>query len=473
MYTRIAGGAAGVAISLVCSFSAQAQNLQIDALFPKDAAGQRTICMPKQTGYAVDKSLIARKISMKLEIPYELRAKANALGKAEPTARYEGDLYMILAGRPFGEGVYTKEEEEAAELIGSAKEDLSGWLTARALVNGEAYRIIGAPSRAVTASDWFREGSPIQVECVKLGAVAAKPGQPPKPIPVKVDRLSEVPERILLRGKEKDLKLPRKAIAKSDFAKVAYTHDELTGGATATIDGVLGYRLWEWPGPDCKERAHQEDPACADWMGYLIPFVKYKAIGETKSTDTNQATFGVQAALTVVNVGTYVHALSYALDGAYLVDYVHASERITTKLIIEPTLRLADGTPITGIPLKISDELLVRPALALVARGDYVEDPGTDAMLKKASSYTALGADAGLTFYPQIGGVLGRTSLEVTYQHRTITGKLPNVNRFTASLNYLPADSDYLSVGIEYVNGRDVDTFKDEERVLTTLGVRY
>jgi hypothetical protein len=104
-----------------------------------------------------------------------------------------------------------------------------------------------------------------------------------------------------------------------------------------------------------------------------------------------------------------------------------------------------------------------------------VTRPTTDPTLALTNKFTQAGAQGGIAITDtDPNSFFNGVSIPIDYTNLYgFTGQYKSVSQFSAAINYTFPKTKYITIGVSYVDGRDLNTFEMQKLYKVTLGVKY
>ena len=104
-----------------------------------------------------------------------------------------------------------------------------------------------------------------------------------------------------------------------------------------------------------------------------------------------------------------------------------------------------------------------------------VTRPTTDPTLALTNNFTQAGAQGGIAITDtDPNSFFNGVSIPIDYTNLYgFTGQYKSVSQFSAAINYTFPKTKYITIGVSYVDGRDLNTFEMQKLYKVTLGVKY
>jgi hypothetical protein len=460
-------------------------SLKIDKVFNDKP---KNFCEKGANGrWFMDKEAFASHLADVIELPMHLKKRTNSEGRVtNPDFRY-----AFRADRPFGpEDPADCEKHAYRTRINSLVSMVDRYL-AGGIKKNKTFRIfkddVDISTRpdvpAPTLQTLLADGSSYKIECliVKPGekpggsgsgggapATAAKDAEKAPP--------SALPGNFRVGGTPEDL---FKTTKKSKPFTAGLTTDNVKNQKTVNFDGVVGL-TFSGTGADFADDRTQK--MRADMSGQRdLWWLNYAIYGLVKVQDQNPDS-SQKPDISYFAPGVAVNYTFVRKDGSFAYDLqANASPFFDTKngsvfyaadLIFSPSFRVGDHI-LFGAPLPVLGPLKVVPDLSLISRYVIIEDAGKSRLFKDADNYFSAGFDSAAEFYLlDVSDLLSNFSVSLGYGRRFNTNGIADVERFSVGLNYKPTSENF-TVSLTYIDGPDVNTLQDEERLQLTVGIKY
>jgi hypothetical protein len=288
---------------------------------------------------------------------------------------------------------------------------------------------------------------------------APKGDQPP----LTAAKLQAIADSFRLRGKPEDLGIGRDsdAFAGVSSATLSTVNDLAAQKNTFDAHMTLGY--FSTP---------------IDQQGITLastPFLQYDrdyvdgGKAPPNSSNVNNIGLGIQERLTFPVGGIYG---SLFLQPEYITSLRNNAELVKFRLAYEadplvPFIGFAAPTIVPGF-------WATAYARAVVNVFD-VTKPANDKSLTSKSSFTQGGTELGVTYFVNDdGSLLKGLSIPITYTGLYgFSGPYKSVELFTGTISYTLPKTKYVTVGLSYTSGRNLDTFELQKVYKASLGLKY
>ena len=273
-------------------------------------------------------------------------------------------------------------------------------------------------------------------------------------------------DRIRIRSKADDLWVSRDldAFTSLQSATFGVVTDAVASKNTFDAHVAVGYALPSWQ--------------VGSGATYLdsIPYFQYDRSyvdggGAPKNpTDVNNIAVGSQERLvfrvaddfysSITAQPVYIHSLRSDTDIAKL------------HLVYDPIPLV----PLFAAPLPLGSSGFSATAYARsVLNISHVTHSGTDLTLANSTNFVQGGVQVGgALFDKDESSMLNGISIPIDYTYlRGFSGAFTSVRQFTAAINYTLPKTKYVTVGISYSNGRNLDTFEAQQVYKVSLGLKY
>jgi hypothetical protein len=298
-------------------------------------------------------------------------------------------------------------------------------------------------------------------------APASAPGNAPGSAPGNAPQQASAAtifDRFRLRAKSDDLWTGRDDPAFSSLSGASLTtvNDAIAGKNTFDVHLALGYALPAW----------QNGAAVLD----SIPYIQYDrsyvdgSMAPPKSSNVNNIGTGLQERFTFPVTESFYSAVIF--QPKYVASLRSGAQIASIHLAYEPEplvpyLGFLAETPVSGL------------WASAYARGvlNYYEvlHSSNDGVLNSGNNFVQGGA--------QVGGVLSVKDaqspfvglsfpLDYTY-FRGISGPYKSVELLQVGINYTLPKTKYVTVGLSYTTGRNLDTFEQQKVYKASLGLKY
>jgi hypothetical protein len=273
-------------------------------------------------------------------------------------------------------------------------------------------------------------------------------------------------EHFRLRGKVDELNITRDsgAFAGVTPATLAVVNDNIAQKNTFDLHVVLGYAL-----PTLQLGA-------GDTVLESIPFVEYDrdyvdgGKAPPNSTNVDNLIAGVQESLTFPMAETFY--ANVIVQPQYIWALRTGAEIAKLHLAFQPEPLLpyfgfAAPTVVPGF----SATAYVRPVLNA---GEVVR-PTTDATLAKTNNFVQGGIQLGTSvFCEDETSIFNGLSIPIAYTNLDgFSGQYRSIQLFSAAINYTVPKTKYITVGLSYTTGRNVDTFEQQQVYKASLGAKF
>jgi hypothetical protein len=285
-------------------------------------------------------------------------------------------------------------------------------------------------------------------------------GSPIAPTPSTIP-LETVADRFRLRGKADDLWIGRDAegFAGLSGASFAVSNDQIARKSNFDAHLVLGYALPAW----------QSGGVVLD----SIPYIKYDrsyidGVKPTGSNNVNNIAAGLQQRLTFPITESFYNAVIF--QPQFVNSLRTGAQVLSLRLTYEPEplvpyLGFIAETPIPGL------------WATAYARGvtNYYEvvHSANDGTLSSSKSFWHVGAQLGGVLMFKDGTLSGLSfPIDYTYFYG-VSGPYKSVELLQIAANYTLPKTKYVTIGLSYTSGRNLDTFELQKVYKASLGLKY
>jgi hypothetical protein len=274
-------------------------------------------------------------------------------------------------------------------------------------------------------------------------------------------------DRFRIRAKPEDLPVGRDqdTFAGLATATFAVQNDVIAQKNSFDVHGVLGYALTTL------------QLGAGDTTLNTIPFVQYDRSyvdggkAPPSSTSVNNLAFGLQERLVFPLSSDFYN--SVVVQPKYI-DGLDTNARVfQLHLGYEPAPLLpyfASPAPIG--PTDFSATVYARGILNIV----HVESVGSDkTLLGPAANFAQGGVELGASLFDkQDSSPFNGLTFPVTYTYLNgFSGPYKAVQSFQAQANYVLPKTKYVTIGLSYLTGRNLDTFQQQKVYKASLGLKY
>ncbi|MDF0492273.1 hypothetical protein [Bradyrhizobium yuanmingense] len=338
--------------------------------------------------------------------------------------------------------------------------------------------ILGAKDGFSTAAEVFSD-DPIfyEVSCViapeKAGSAATQGLRPTKssstpspasPLAVDASRAvaaQAVIDRFRIRGKTEDLWIGRDqdGFAGLSGATFALNRDEIAAKQNFDMHLVLGYAF----------RALQHRDVVLD----AIPYLKYDrdyidGVKPTSVNNVNNIGGGLQSRLTFPVFDNFYSALIF--QPQYIESLRNGAQIVSVRLAAEPQPLV----PYLGFVAETPLPNLWASAYARGATNYYeVTRDANDRSLTSGKNFWHAGGQVGGVLMFKDGTFTGLSfPIDYTYLYG-LSGPYKSVELLQVAANYTLPRTKYITVGLSYTSGRNLDTFEMQKLYKASLGIKY
>ena len=267
---------------------------------------------------------------------------------------------------------------------------------------------------------------------------------------------------VRLRGKPGDLPIDRSSTDFSGIggATLAISDDQISNKYTFDIHAVVGYALPSY---------HYQNTFYLD----SIPFVAYdrdyvEATKTPANSNIENLTLGLQESLTF-GAGSFYHNLT--VQPEYIRSLRYDSDIVKLHSSYQPEPLLG----IIGYPAALGDTGFMLSAYGRVPFNvGQVLHAGDQPTLAQTNTFVQAGFTVGGSLFATDSSWLKGFSLPVEYTYlRGFAGQYKDIRLLQASLNYTLPQIKYVTIGVSYTNGRDLDTFVMQNIYKVSLGLKY
>jgi hypothetical protein len=252
------------------------------------------------------------------------------------------------------------------------------------------------------------------------------------------------------------------AFKKIDSASFTASRDYLTHTNTFNVDVVVGYAF----GP------HQFRKERLDYAE-VIPYFRFSRqsvqSNDPDATDVRNISGGVVSSFYLTGVDGRI------FNFAYHPEYTHSNR--TGANILTQNFSLTPDLPWPGFGGRqgLYPGAPVSFAASVQGIGVYgnVLNDGGDVTLRESKEFEHLGGKGQIWFYGDESLFKG-WSLSAAYQFlKVMRGPLYAIRRFETTLSYTLPDSEFWSLNLTYINGRNLQTFEEQQQITLGLGLKY
>lgn len=288
-------------------------------------------------------------------------------------------------------------------------------------------------------------------------------------------QISEFAEAVKIRGTVSDLagevgsKLNLQEVSSATWK---YTDDLLKDKKTSAIEGVIGVSF---------NNLIARDEGDSGWPE-ITPFLYMKHSWSDPKSSTNSEIELFQPGIAIADrldlLGGRI-SLRTQFEASKIFDEGQGATEWLGGVRIEPSFVIFEGS---NKPRLFQDRINntfpmfnVLPRLALIAREHLIEDSGRNPFFQQIDNYANVGYEATLLLFLNTG-IEAFDSLRLSANYlelHDIHGDL-DIRRQTFGVTYsLPGSANKVTVGVEYSDGRDMNTLQDENKLVSNIGVRF
>lgn len=337
--------------------------------------------------------------------------------------------------------------------------------------------VLGAEGGFSAAAEVFSD-DPVfyEASCViapeKAGSVAAPARRPGKPGSVATAPAANVDasravaaqaifDRFRIRGKTEDLWIGRdqEGFAGLSGASFALSRDELAGKQNFDTHLVLGYAF----------QAFQYRDAVLD----AIPYLKYDrdyidGVKPTSVNNVNNIAGGLQSRFTFPVADNFYSALIF--QPQYVESLRSGAQVVSIRLAAEPQPLV----PYLGFVAETPIPTVWASAYARGVTNYYeVTRNANDGSLTSGKNFWHAGVQLGGVLMVKEGTFNGLSfPIDYTYLYG-LSGPYKSVELLQVAANYTFPKTKYITVGLSYTSGRNLDTFEQQKLYKASLGVKY
>lgn len=264
--------------------------------------------------------------------------------------------------------------------------------------------------------------------------------------------------RVLLRQSQEDF---RKDLESASPATLAITDNSLTDQTQYQVEGAAGVDFgWREYG---------------NWSTTGILYAKWErrfTRGDDDEGDVNNLGVGVLNT-NHFKFGGWDHKVD--LDPLFTTDSEADTSILNGTATWTPSYRVSDTLIVPGGTWSFfKDTALFKPGLNGVIRGGFIADDGGNAELQTENNFLYGGPKVSARLSADPLALLSQFSWETSFAYLfKAFGPQRRIRRLESEVRYTIPFFNNMSVGFKYVDGRNLETFTDEEFVELNLGVKY
>jgi hypothetical protein len=273
-------------------------------------------------------------------------------------------------------------------------------------------------------------------------------------------------DRIRVRAKSDDLWVPRDADAFAGLpsASLAIVNDNIAKKNTFDLHLTVGYVLPAW------------QLGSGDVVLEAIPFVKYDRDfisgpnAPLKASNINNVAFGLQENLTFPLASTFYSR--FAVQPEFVHSLRTDADVAKLRLIYEPEPLLPFIGFVAPTPIPSFSATAYARGILNITR---VVNSGSDPTLSVSNNFAQGGVQmGGALFNKDETSMLNGVSIPIDYTNlRGLSGPLKSIHLLQTALNYTFPKTKYITVGLSYTSGRNLDTFEQQKLYKASLGLKY
>jgi hypothetical protein len=266
--------------------------------------------------------------------------------------------------------------------------------------------------------------------------------------------------KVRIRGKLTELALSRTDAKTAAPAKIALTENLEAKSRTVQADGLIGY-----PVNVCSEKG-----VCS-----LIPYVEYHRRKTTSDSEPSEKveTVGLGFLFDAV-VETEPVFWQVSLAPQYIFDEGQSTELWKGNAFLAPSFTIGDAITLGRYNILAKGDLWVKPELRGIAEAGLVAAGGTSPVFVEDNEYFGAGAEASLQVKLPNLELIKDLTFGVSYRYMELFSlPIDRATRWTGSALYAFGKDKNFTLSFDYENGRNEQTFQDEEFYTISLGIRY
>jgi hypothetical protein len=323
-----------------------------------------------------------------------------------------------------------------------------------------------APADSLAARVFMQSPQLYQISCAS--APSGTPGAAGAPVPDaaadgRTAPLAALPKQVRIRAKPSDLFVGQDDAAFGGLpsASLAISDDWLAQKTSFDLHAAVGYQLPYW----------QSGPVSLA----SIPFARVDRdrVAKGSTVTSNVENYGVGLAESL----NFPIAEKLYGNLTAVPQYVFSADADTSLFTGTVAFELQPLMPYFGYAAALPGWPDVQGTAYAQALYMYseVNDPGLHPTLVANGAYSFAGFRiGGSLFDAKEGSILNGLSLPVDYAFlEGFSGNRDSLRLFTASLNYTFPKTKYLSIGVTYTDGNNLDTFERQKLLKATLGLKY
>ena len=271
-------------------------------------------------------------------------------------------------------------------------------------------------------------------------------------------------DHIRLRANTNDLDIGRSDAAFNGLAaaSLAVNSDRIARKTTFDLHAVLGYVM---PTVELTDRVTLAS----------IPFLKVdrsfiNAAKIPPNSDVENYGVGTRESLTFPVAPQFYSTLSF--QPQYIFSVQNDAEIFKLNVVLEPQplwpyFGYAAATGIAGLDAKA----YVRGVMNI----GHVTQPSKNPAFLLTNNYVQGGVQVGgSVFSTDPDSMFNGVSFPISYTYlEGLSGQFKTVHLFQAAANYTLPKTKYITIGLSYVNGRNLDTFEQQQVYKASLGIKY
>ncbi len=270
---------------------------------------------------------------------------------------------------------------------------------------------------------------------------------------------AEFTSAFLIRGRVKDLTIPRQDIKNSSSGTIAFKDDRESDEQSFQTNIVVGLDAKIFRAPD------------SNWK--VLPYAHYQLNdnnGNNKE-DIHTVTPGLLLSRSV-EIGRLIDAeLGLAPNATF--DFKQSAESARFKGFFTPSLTIGDQVYLGGWK-KLAGPIHYRPLVSFLAEGAHVFDNGSSTEIGDNDQYYGFGGSAELKLNIRGLPILRDTIFTFRYWHLELfSAELDHAKRFSAEAAYTLDEKKRFTVSLSFEEGENSESFQREEFVGVNLGAKF
>ncbi len=273
-------------------------------------------------------------------------------------------------------------------------------------------------------------------------------------------RISNLSDKVRLRGKVDDLLLAGNKVDTASPAQISFTNNTGTGKKTAQVDGVLGFFF---------------DIGTEGIPVSLIPYVEYHNKRTTKQdtpvdkieTLTIGGLFSTQA-----STGEVEWDLSLAPQ--YVIDIAEDVEFWKGEGFLDPSFSIGSGVTVGRYNIMSNGDVWIKPDVKGILEAGHVVKDGQSPILKKGDDFFGIGGEVSLSLFFPNAPLIGNFVFGTSYRHVELFSlPIDHAAKWIVSADYKLGGSENYTLSFDFEKGRNAQTYQDEESWKVSLGLRF